>query len=158
MCDLPTPPVIRPADFDDPATRDLLALHLSGMHANTPSAYVFALDLNGLQAPDMAVWTAWFGDTIAGVGALRTLATDAGEIKSMRTHPDCLRRGVGRALLAHIVTAAQDKGMTRLSLETGRGAAFEPAIALYRRFGFVEGAPFGGYEAGPFSRFFHRTM
>ena len=64
----------------------------------------------------------------------------------MRTHPDFLRRGVAAALLEHIIGVARTKGMTRLSLETGSGAYFEPAVSLYRRRGFVDGAAFADYE------------
>ncbi|MGB6451747.1 MAG: hypothetical protein WBE92_13425 [Steroidobacteraceae bacterium] len=40
--------------IDDPSgepTRELLALHLAGMCENSPSEYVFALDLSGPMAP-----------------------------------------------------------------------------------------------------------
>ena len=57
----------------------------------------------------------------------------------MRTHPDHLRRGVGSALLAHIIDYAKAHGMRRLSLETGSGAAFEPALVFYRSNGFTNG-------------------
>ncbi|WP_298399818.1 GNAT family N-acetyltransferase [Sphingobium sp.] len=150
---------IRPDDLTDPQTRALLALHLSGMQANSPAEAVFALDLSGLQRPDIAVWTAWDGAAIAGVGALRVLVADdceiRGEIKSMRTHPDHLRRGVAAALLRHIIGQARDRGMTRLSLETGSGPAFDPALALYRAHGFMEGEAFGGYHASAFNQFLH---
>jgi putative acetyltransferase len=48
--------------------------------------------------------------------------------------------------------------MTRLSLETGSGAAFEPALALYRAHGFQPGEPFGGYEKSPFNQFLTRAL
>lgn len=43
--------------------------------------------------------------------------------------------------------------MSRLSLETGSWEYFRPAIALYRRHGFVECAPFADYAADPNSVF-----
>lgn len=146
---------IRPDDLTDPQTRALLALHLSGMQANSPPEAVFALDLSGLQRADMQVWTIWDGTAIAGVGALRTLAADHGEIKSMRTHPDHLRRGVATALLRHIIAQAKAQGMRRLSLETGSGPAFDPALTLYRTHGFVDGEPFGDYRRSAFNQFLH---
>lgn len=153
---------IRIDDLTGAATRDLLALHLAGMQAHSPACGVFALDLSRLQAPDVTLWSAWIGPDIAGIGALRMIAPDDGptygEVKSMRTHPDHLRKGVSAALLQHIVAAARAKGATRLSLETGSGAAFDPAIALYRAHGFVEGAAFGDYAKSDFNRFFHRDL
>lgn len=149
---------IRPADLTDPQTRALLALHLSAMQANSPPEAVFALGLSGLQRPDVQLWTTWDGPDIAGVGALRTLAADHGEIKSMRTHPDHLRRGVAAALLRHIVARARAAGMTRLSLETGSGPAFDPALALYRAHGFTDGEAFGEYRRSDFNQFLHLRL
>jgi putative acetyltransferase len=119
---------------------------------------VFALDLSGLQAANVTVWTAWDGETIAGIGALKDLGDGTAEVKSMRTHPAHLRKGVGAALLEHIIGAAQARGLHRLSLETGRGPAFEPALALYRRRGFKEGAAFGDYVRSDFNQFFHLAL
>jgi putative acetyltransferase len=149
---------IRVDDLSGPQTRDLLALHLSGMHANSPAGHVFALDLSGLQAPGVTVWSAWSGGSIAGIGALKALGDGSGEIKSMRTHPDHLRQGVGAAILEHIIGAARRQGLTRLSLETGSGEAFEPALAMYRRRGFQSGGAFGDYEASAFNQFMHLDL
>jgi putative acetyltransferase len=149
---------IRPDDLTDPQTRALLALHLAGMQANSPAEAVFALDLSGLQAADVTVWTLWDGDRIAGVGALRTIDAGHGEIKSMRTHPDHVRKGVGRAMLLHIVGEARRRGMEKLSLETGSGVAFEPALALYLGQGFIDGEAFGGYEKSAFNQFLHLQL
>jgi putative acetyltransferase len=149
---------IREDDLSGEATRALVALHLNGMHATTPPEHVFALDLSGLQAPDVTLWSAWDGPRIAGMGALKMLGDGGGEVKSMRTHPDFLRRGVARALLEHIVGEARIRGMRRLSLETGCGPAFEPALTLYRRRGFVAGDAFGDYAPSAFSQFFHLEL
>jgi putative acetyltransferase len=152
------PLTIRIDDLSGDQVRALIALHLAGMHAESPPESVFALDLSGLQAPNVTVWTAWRGAQIASVGALKMLDPVSGELKSMRTHPQCLRQGAACALLDHIIGEAKRRGLTRLSLETGRGPAFEPALALYRKRGFIDGAPFGDYEANPFSQFLHRGL
>ena len=76
----------------------------------------------------------------------------------MRTHPDFLRRGVGAALLEHIIAEARARGMHRLSLETGSGPAFEPALRLYRKRGFVDGEPFADYLRTDFNRFLHLSL
>ncbi len=152
-------PKIARDDLSGAATRALLALHLADMRANSPPGAVFALDLSGLQRPDVTVWSLREGEAVLGIGALKALPDGTGEVKSMRTHPDHLRRGVARALLEHIIAQARAGGMTRLSLETGTGPAFEPALALYRRRGFVEGAPFSDYVAGSgFNRFFYLDL
>jgi putative acetyltransferase len=153
-----TPFEIREDDLSSVQTRDLLRLHLEGMHANSPPGSVFALDLSGLKAQGVTVWTVWKGDAIAGIGALKELGDRAGEIKSMRTHPAFLRSGVATALLEHIVSVARARGMKRLSLETGSGPAFEPALSLYRRWGFVDGDAFAQYHGSEFNQFLHLTL
>ena len=149
---------IRVDDLSGEAVRRLLALHLSGMHETSPPGHVFALDLSGLQAAGVTVWSVWDGDALAGIGALKQLDSGAAELKSMRTAPAHLRKGVAAALLDHIIAEATSRGVRRLSLETGRGPAFEPAIALYRKRGFVQGEAFADYAASDFSQFFHLDL
>ncbi len=149
---------IRHDDLSGEATRALLRLHLQGMRANSPPGAVFALDLSGLGAPQVTVWSAWAGSAVVGIGALKDLGDGAGELKSMRTHPDFLRRGVGGAILEHIIGAARQRGLERLSLETGSGPAFEPALSLYRRRGFSSGEAFGGYQRSEFNQFLHLAL
>lgn len=149
---------LRVDDLSGEAVRALLAFHLSGMHANSPACHVNALDLTGLLQPNVTVWSAWDGAALAGIGALKRIDADQAEVKSMRTHPDYLRRGVAAVLLEQIIDGAWAAGVKRLSLETGRGEAFEPALAMYRRRGFVDGGPFAGYEANEFSQFLHLDL
>ena len=149
---------IRDDDMSDPQSRDLLEMHLRGMHDSSPPGHVFALDLSGLTAPDVTVWSVWSDDRIAGIGALKALDDRTGEVKSMRTHPDFLRQGVAARLIEHMIQIARARGYVRLSLETGSGPVFEPALALYRRHGFVDGEPFGGYRRSAFNQFLHLSL
>ncbi|MBX9815703.1 MAG: GNAT family N-acetyltransferase [Sphingomonas sp.] len=149
---------IRQDDLSGAPSRALLALHLAGMHASSPPGHVFALDLSGLRAPAVTVWSAWAGERIAAIGALKRLGDGGGEIKSMRTHPDFLRQGAAAAILETIIAAARAEELRRLSLETGSGPAFEPALALYRWRGFMNGAAFGDYAPSDFNQFLHLSL
>lgn len=149
---------IRTDDVSGQPTRDLIALHVAGMRANSPPGHCFPLDLSGYTSPDVTLWTAWDGDAIAGMGALRDLGDGTGEIKSMRTHPDHRGKRVGAAILEHIIAEARARGYHRLSLETGSGPAFEAALALYARRGFRQGGAFGDYVASHFNQFFHLDL
>jgi putative acetyltransferase len=51
-----------------------------------------------------------------------------------------------------------DRGRTRLGLETGGGPTFEPAPALHRRRGFVEGAASADYASSPLNQFHHPEL
>ena len=141
----------------DPATGPeigrLIAYHLDQMHEHSPADAVHALGLAALQASDVTLWTLWEDGALLGCAALRRLDKAEGEIKSMRTDPAHLRRGVAAALLTHVIAEAKVSGLTRLSLETGSAPAFQPAIRLYERFGFTPCDAFGDYRPNAFSRF-----
>jgi putative acetyltransferase len=149
------PIIITPGDFDHPQVKALLTAHLEGMRANSPPGHVFALDWSGLQRPEINFFTAWQGDVLQGMGALKTLGDGSGEIKSMRTAASALRQGVGEAILLHLIATARQRGLKRLSLETGTGPAFAAALALYHKHGFVAGGPFADYEKSAFNQFLH---
>lgn len=139
--------------LDDPRVVALLATHVATARAETAPGSAHALDLSALRAPDVTFWSAWDGDDLAGVGALKRLAPDHGEIKSMHTAEALRGRGIGAAMLRHIIATARSCRMTRLSLETGSWPYFAAARALYARHGFVECAPFGDYRPDPNSVF-----
>ena len=131
----------------------LLGEHLQGMADHTPPESIHALDVEGLKAPDIIFWTMRDGTELRGCIALKQLDEKHGEIKSMRTVSAHLRRGIAAALLEHLVAEARRRSYERLSLETGSGAGFEAAHALYRKFGFEYCGPFASYRDDPFSRF-----
>ena len=145
-------------DLSGTAIRALLEQHFAGMLANSPAGSCHFLDFDGLRAGDVTFWSIHAGDALAGCGALKQLDADHGEIKSMRTADAFLRRGVAARMLEHIIAEAKHRGLTRLSLETGSGAAFDPAIALYHRYGFADCDPFADYRPDPFSRFMTRAL
>ena len=151
-------PVIKPGDFDDDRVKALLTRHLEGMHAKSPPGHVFALDWSGLQEPAISFYALWDGEELLGFGALKELDSSSGEIKSMRTADAHLRKGVAATILDHIIAEARRRGYARLSLETGSGPAFEPAVNLYRKHGFIEGGAFDGYEKSPFNQFLHLDL
>jgi putative acetyltransferase len=149
---------IRTGDFADPKVKDLLRLHLEGMHENSPPGHVFALDINGLRRADIAMWTVWKDDLLLAFGALKEITPNTGEIKSMRTDPLHVRQGAGTFVLNHIIQKARDRRYKRLSLETGSGPAFEPALTLYRKHGFRDGPAFSNYVKSEFNQFMYLDL
>jgi len=136
-----------------PEVAALLGEHLAGMAEHSPAESIHALDLAALRAPGITFWTAWDGPELLGCGALNELDRQHAEIKSMRTSKTHLRKGVASAILSHLIREATRRRYLRLSLETGSGRAFEPAHALYQKFGFHYCGPFAHYKNDPFSRF-----
>lgn len=142
--------------LDDLCGADVAALlqeHLDDMHRHSPPESVHALDLEKLRRPEISFWVAREGGVLLGCGALKQLDPRHGEIKSMRTASAHRGRGVGEAMLAHLLAEARRRGYARLSLETGAPAAFDAARRLYARHGFVECGPFGDYVPDPYSTF-----
>jgi len=150
--------IVTEDDLTHPSVQRLLAIHMSGMTANSPADSVYALDLSGLQQEAVTVWTLWEGEKVLGCGALHELSKTHAEIKSMRTHPDHLRKGVAAKLLEQMLDIARQRGYKTLSLETGTGESFEPALALYRKYGFKNGGVFSDYTASDFNQFLHLSL
>ena len=149
-------------DLQGPEIRALLEEHLAQMYRESPPESVHALDLDQLRRPEITFWTAWGqGEDegrLVGCVALKMLDASHGEIKSMRTPEALRRRGAGRALLAHVIAVARERGLQRLSLETGTQLSFQPARALYASFGFEETGPFADYALDPYSCFMSREL
>jgi len=140
-------------DLSRPELHALLAEHLSQMRAQSPACSVHALDLDRLRAPGISVWSAWEGEKLLGCGALKELSPEHGEIKSMRTAATRRGKGIGRAILQHLLAVARERGYQRVSLETGATAAFLPAQRLYESAGFERCGPFAEYSEDPHSVF-----
>ena len=153
-----TPIEIRVDDLASDDVRALVAAHLDGMHASSPADSVHALGIDALRAPGVTVWSAWIDGELAGIGAVKALDTERAELKSMRVDDCFLGRGVGRAVLRHIMTDTAARGIRSLWLETGTTPDFDPARRLYESEGFAYCGPFDDYVDDPFSVFMTRTL
>lgn len=134
-----------------PEIAELLAFHLAEMHRCSPACKVRAMPAERLSEPDMTFYSAWDGDNLAAVGALKELDPARGELKSMRATPAYRGKGAGQAMLLHLIEESRRRGYTWLGLETGRSEPFGPATALYRKHGFAESPPFADYVSDDFS-------
>jgi putative acetyltransferase len=140
---------IRTDDLQGPEIAGLLQRHLDQAAMHSPRESIHALDLDGLRAPAITFWSAWEGGQLLGCAALRELAADHGEIKSMHTAAEHRGKGVAAGLLTHLLDVARARAYRRVSLETGTMEGFAAARALYARFGFRPCPPFGEYRDDP---------
>lgn len=140
-------------ELTDSRVVEFLKDHIDDMKSVSPPESKHALDLDGLRMQDVTFWSAWNIDKLIGCGALKELDASHAEIKSMRITPDSRRRGYASMVLSHLLSQAALKGYTRLSLETGSMAFFEPARRLYEKYGFIYCPPFGNYKEDPNSIF-----
>lgn len=79
-----------------------------------------------------------------------------GELKRMFVTEEARGQGIAKALLLRIEQEARTLGLPALKLETGTKQP--EAIALYRKYGFQECEPFGGYQADPLSLFMAKAL
>ncbi len=107
-----------------------------------------ALGADGLADPAVTFFSCRRDGELLAIGALKQLDGQHAELKSMHTAAAARGRGIGRAMVEHLVGVARDRGCTRVSLETGSTAAFAPARSLYARAGFSPCSPFGDYPPG----------
>jgi putative acetyltransferase len=136
-------------EFDDPRRPDVRALlerHLAFALSTTPPEHSFALDVDALLDPAITFCSYRADGQLLGVGALKRLDAEHAEIKSMHTAQAARGRGVGRAMLGHLLGLARGHGYRRVSLETGTMIEFAPARTLYQSAGFVACGPFADYQ------------
>ena len=133
-------------DPGKPDVRALLARHRAFALGQTPPEHSFALDADALRDPAITFFSFRDHGSLLAVGAIKRLGPDHAEIKSMHTAEAARGRGIGRAMLAHLLGVACTRGMRRVSLETGTTTAFAAARALYHSAGFTSCGPFAGYQ------------
>jgi putative acetyltransferase len=137
------------ADPAEPGVRALVERQLEHGRAASPPEDAHALDVAGLGEPGITVFAARDGGEVVAVGALKELGPGQGELKAMHTAEAARGRGIGRAMLAHLLGEARRRGYRRVSLETGSMEAFAPARSLYLGTGFAACRPFGDYRESP---------
>ena len=140
-------------DLTEPDVVALLELHDREMRQFSPAGTNHSLDIDGLKQPDIEVLSLRDGDRLLAVGALRRHEGFT-EIKSMRADPDARGTGAGRAMLQGLLDRSRELGFAEIKLETGSGAFFEPALGLYKSFGFRPCSAFTGYQPGEFNQLF----
>ncbi|HXV35043.1 MAG TPA: GNAT family N-acetyltransferase [Gaiellaceae bacterium] len=146
--------------IDDPRRDDvrrLLEQHRAFASGVMPPEGVHVLEPHDA-GEDITLFSLRAEGELLGIAALRQLDPAHAELKSMHTAAAARGRGVGRALVDHLVAAAAARGVRRVSLECGSGEAFVPARSLYASAGFVPCGPFGEYAATADNVFMTRLL
>jgi putative acetyltransferase len=129
------------------------------MRPLTPREFQFQLTVEQMAEPAVTLFVARdaAGQPV-GMGALKDHGAALGEVKRMFTLPEARGRRVGARVLQHIEALARDKAISRLVLETGEAAGFEPAWRVYERGGFNRCGAVLDYPDSGFSRFYEKKL
>lgn len=127
--------------------RALWSDYLTWVNAGVHDRYGIAFDIDEILERNLSDLTPFqppggrllLADDV-GIGCLRGIGEDVGEIKRMYVHPDARGAGLGRRLLGGLLDAADEIGYQRVRLDSVR--FMEAAHSLYRSAGFVDIAPY----------------
>ena len=136
--------VLRPGASDAPESQRLLAAYeaeLVSLGVTLNHGWAGGVAPEQLAPPQGAWLVGWRHDRAGEqeavcCGGVRLLSREVAEVKRMYVDPSARGAGLARLLLADLESAAVDLGARVARLDTGRGMA--PAVALYRRTGYVE--------------------
>jgi putative acetyltransferase len=156
--DLPTR--LAPLDPSHPDAQALIAQSEALMTALYPSESNHFEPADGLRPPHGAFWGVWVGERLVGCGGVKHHTPAGGpaygEIKRLFVRDSARGRGVAKQLVARLEAELVARDVPLARLETG---IHQPeALALYRRLGYVEREPFGGYALDPLSVFFEKLL
>lgn len=147
---------VLPESPDQPEVAAFLAASDAYTQSLYPPESNHLVDLAALSAPNAHVFVARRNGKALGCGALVIADDGWAEVKRMWVAPEGRGQGVGRKLLEAIEAAARGNGVTILRLETGIRQV--EAIGLYRKCGFDDCEPFGGYKLDPLSLFMEKRL
>jgi len=144
-------PSIAVEPFDSEDARRLIAALDAGLAELYPPEQRFGPNLKAhhLEVGRGTFLVARDGERAVGCGAIRLLDPTTAEAKRMYVEPDHRGKGIGRAVLAGLESAAKQLGVRRLVLETG--IYQHEALSLYRRAGFTQVDCWGDYASSPTS-------
>lgn len=152
------PPVrLAPLDPGHPEAQRLMALSEAYMSALYPAESNHFEPADGLRPPQGGFFGLWCGERLVGCGGVKHFEADGyGEIKRVFVLDSERGRGLARRLMARLEAELVERGLALARLETG---IHQPeALALYRRLGYVERGPFGGYAIDPLSVFMEKSL
>lgn len=110
---------------------------LYGVHPHNPEVQV-AEDIKMIEKflpPNGRLILAFIDGNACGIGCLKSINDEIGEIKRMYVNPSFRKIGAGRAILQALLNAAKETGYKKVRLDSPK--FMEAAHSLYRSFGFT---------------------
>ena len=111
---------------------------LYGVHPHDPQEAVEQdiLLIDKFLPPHGRLILAVYEDKVCGLGSLKSINSEIGEIKRMYVDPTFRKIGAGRAILQSLINAAKETGYKKVRLDSPK--FMEAAHSLYRSFGFKD--------------------
>ncbi|MEI7628642.1 MAG: GNAT family N-acetyltransferase [Bacteroidota bacterium] len=111
---------------------------LYGVHPHDPQEAVEQdiLLIDKFLPPHGRLILAVYEDKVCGLGSLKSINSEIGEIKRMYVNPSFRKIGAGRAILQSLINAAKETGYKKVRLDSPK--FMEAAHSLYRSFGFKD--------------------
>lgn len=111
---------------------------LYGVHPHNPKEAVEQdiEQINKFQPPYGQLILAIYDGKVCGLGSLKSINSEIGEIKRMFVDPTFRRIGAGQAILERLLSEAKKLGYKKVRLDSPK--FMEAAHSLYRSFGFRE--------------------
>src|SRR5262245_37456184 len=126
------------------------------MQSLYPAESNHLVDIASLAQPHVHFFVARESGRALGCGAFVLGTNGHAEMKRVFVDPAARGKGVARAIMDALEHEAASHGLTLMQLETG---IWQPeAIALYRKFGYIERGPFGAYKPDPLSLFMEKRI
>ncbi len=122
-----------------------MAWHSNDFESAISSSYDFPFVIHKRPLPDKESMDAYI-DNVAGYGILRLLGPEA-EIENICVSDSIRRKGIGKALMQHMINVAQKNNASTIYLEVR--AANDPAKSLYTKMGFESSYIRKGYYRDP---------
>ena len=117
-------------------------------------------DFTSLRPPKGIIYMVETEGNVVGMGALRELEEEVGEIKRMYIRPKYRGRGLGKKLLKKLIEKAKEFGYSTLRLDTADFMTV--AQNIYRSIGFKEIEEYSGCETPewyrPYSKFMEKLL
>lgn len=125
----------------------------------SPVEFQFKMTVDQMAGPETTLFVARNdAGRAVGMGALKVVSADMGEVKRMYTQPELRGQRIGATILDAIEELGRQKGLSVLMLETGEAAGFEPAYRLYENAGFTVRGAFLDYPDSGWSRFYEKSL
>jgi putative acetyltransferase len=144
---------------ESPRQADVVALIRASdalMQSLYPAESNHLVDVEALARPEVHFVVAREDGRALGCGAFVRGGGNQAEMKRVFVDANARGKGVARAIMEALERDAAKSGIALMQLETG--VKQPEAIALYRKFGYVERGPFGTYKPDPLSLFMEKRL